>query len=371
MGEVMKRFFDIFIVLGLIGLVVFANKEFFGSSFKEEKLENINFDSKNQVTQFLFSSELAPDISGFGGPIPLVIGIDDHGIIKEIVFQANSETPEFFKQVIDTGILNNWIGKDVPAAAKVEVDAVSGATMSSVGLSKTINKSLNAKLGIATESPVMTKAEWIKTLSISAVGIFALLSFFAPKRLKPFHLLLVTSSIFVLGIWHGSLLSVSKISAWLLDGVPDYVEIPLLLIFLASVLLPAFTGKNFYCYHLCPFGAAQDLMAKGIKVNIKVKLYKWLNHMRMVILMCCVLLLLFGVGASIANLEPFSAFKLEFAPITAICLFSAALLISTFIPRVWCRFFCPCGAFLDLFKGLLKRKKSRNKSACKPQVLKD
>ncbi len=367
----MKRFLDILIVVGLIGLVVFANKEFFGYSFKEEKLESINFNPKNQVTQFIFSSEHAPDIAGYGGPIPLVIGIDDHGIIKEIIFQKNSETPEFFNKVIDTGILNHWIGKDVPAAAEVEVDAVSGATMSSEGIAKTINKSLNAKLGIATGTTGLSKAEWIKTISISAVGIFALLSFFAHKRLKSVQLLLVTSSIVILGIWHGSLLSVSKISAWLLDGVPNYVELPLLLIFLASVLIPAFTGKNFYCYHLCPFGAAQDLMAKGIKVNIKVKLYKWLNHMRMVILMGCVALLLFGMGAHIANLEPFSAFKPEYAPVTAIVLFSAALLVSTFIPRVWCRFLCPCGAFLDLFKGIFKRKNSRVKPACKSVSLKD
>ncbi len=354
----MKRILDIVIFLGLIAIVILANKEILGISLEkeEEVTQELHFDPKHQITQVLFSSELAPDVIGYGGPIPLIIGIDDHGIIKEVKFEKNSETPRFFKKVIGTGIMSHWINKDVRAAAKVEIDAISGATMTSEAIAKTMQISLNTTLNKSVESSELSRAEWIKALCISGVGIFALISFFAPKKTKPLRLAFAMTVILVLGIWHGSLLSVSKLSSWVLGGVPSVVEIPLLLIFLASILIPAFTGKNFYCRHLCPFGAAQDLMSKGIKLKFKVRVYKWLNHMRMVILLCCFLLLFFGLGASIANIEPFAAFKPEYAPLSALIIFCAALVISIFIPRPWCRYFCPYGALLDLIKGVFKRK---------------
>ncbi len=358
----MKRVLNIVIFCGLIALLALANKEILGFSFDDQKAEGVDFDPKHQITQVLFSSELAPDVTGFGGPIPLVIGIDDHGVIKDVKFLKNAETPEFFKVVLDSGILSHWVGKDVPTAAEVEVDAVSGATMSSVGVAKTMKHSLNATLGKSvSSSSSLTQADWIKALSISVVGLLALVSFFAPRRTKPLHLTFVVASLVVLGMWHGSLLSVSKFSSWVLHGVPSVMEIPLFLIFVASILIPAFTGKNFYCYHLCPFGAAQDLMAKGVKVNLKIRLSKWLNHMRMVVLLSCFLLLFLGMGAEIANIEPFSAFKLEYAPLSALIIFGVALVISTFIPRAWCRYLCPCGAFLDLAKGIFKKGRTPKK----------
>lgn len=346
----MKRFLDIVLFLGLLALVCLANHSFLGISSPQAEREEVRFDPALQVTEVLYSSELAPKVAGYGGAIPTVIGVDAEGIIKDIKFLKNGETAEFFQQILDSGITAKWVGKSMQNAASTKVDAVTGATMSSEGLIKTINTTLNARLGNKVDGDTLSHADIIKALSISFIGILGLISFFAPKRVKDYKTSIAFLTIAILGVWQGSMLSVAKMSSWLLGGVPNVVEIPLFLIFLAAILLPLFTGKNFYCYYMCPFGASQDLMARSIKLNIKVKIAKWLNHARIVILLMCFMLLIMGLGAHVADLEPFSAFKPEFAPLSAIIIFVTALVVSTFIPRAWCRFFCPCGAFLDLFK---------------------
>ncbi len=347
----MKRFLDYVIFVGLIALIAIANKEILGISLNGQKdTQTAQFAPDLGVVEVLYSRELAPRVTGYGGVVSTAIGVDAQGVIKDIQILKNTETPEFFKQVVDADYLSNWEGKSLSAASKLQVDAVSGATMTSEGIAKTIGTTINAKLGNTTDGNTLSRRDLFKSLSIALIGVLGLLSFFASKKTKKLKTTFAVCSIFVLGIWQGAMLSVAKMSTWLLGGMNGYVELSLLFIFLASILIPFFTGKNFYCQHVCPFGAAQDLVTRSIQFKYKLRFHKALIHTRIAILIACFVMLLFGVGAYIANVEPFAAFKPTYAPWTAIGIFSVALILSTFMARPWCKYFCPCGAFLDLFK---------------------
>ncbi len=347
----MKRFLDYVIFVGLIALIAIANKEILGISLHSHKEAQVaQFAPDLGVVDVLYSSELAPRVTGYGGVVSTAIGVDDQGVIKDIQILKNSETPEFFKQIVDAKYLSNWLGKNLEEAAVLKVDAVSGATMTSEGIAKTIQTTINAKLGKETDGNSLSRRDLIKTLSIAVIGIMGLLTFFATKKTKKFKTTFAVCSILVLGIWQGAMLSVAKISTWLLSGMNGYAELPLLLILLASLLIPFFTGKNFYCQHVCPFGAAQDLVTRSVQFKYKLRFHKALIHMRIAILIACFIMLLFGIGGYIASVEPFAAFKPTYAPWAAIGIFSVSLILSTFMARPWCKYFCPCGAFLDLFK---------------------
>ncbi len=349
--KIMKRFLDIVIFCLILGAIAIANQNLFGFSKSSQENEQANFSKNLNITEVLYSKELTPRNLGYAGHIPMAVGFGEKDVIKDIKILKNNETSEFLEQVLASGILNKWIGKDAKQAAAIKVDAVSGATISSTAIIKNMQAILDAKLGnkTPTKEP-LNKLEIYKSLAILFVGLLGIFSFFVPKRTSKFRMTFAVLSIFVLGIWQGSMISIAKISAWFLHGIPDVFQIPLFLIFLASIIIPMITGKNFYCYHVCPFGAAQDLVSKSIRVNVKIKVYKWVQYIRFVMLLACFVMLLFGLGLYIANIEPFSAFRPELAPISAVIIFVVSLIVATFKPRFWCTHICPCGAFLDLFK---------------------
>ncbi len=346
----MKKLLDVIIFVLLITLVAIANKSFWGLSFDADNKETTKFEPSFNITEILYTKDFAPKIYGFGGHVPIAIGLDASGVIKDIKVLKNSETQEYISQALGSGILNKWIGKNIKNA-NTKVDAVSGATMSSTAIIESINQTIDIKNGKAVVAKSgINKNQLINALAVLFAGLLGLFMFFAPKKANKYRLVIQTSLVFVLGIWQGSMLSVAKISAWVLNGIPDYYQYSLLAILAMSIIIPLITGKNFYCYNVCPFGAAQDLVKQSIKVNLKIKVFKWLSHARIVILLFCFLLLVFGYASYVSLLEPFSAFKPEHANKICVAIFVVSLIMSAFISRPWCKYFCPCGAFLDLFK---------------------
>lgn len=69
-------------------------------------------------------------VDGYVGPTPLVIHVDAQGLVSRIEALPNEETPAYWRLAFD-GLSKAWDGVPAAEAAKMEVDAVSGATFSS------------------------------------------------------------------------------------------------------------------------------------------------------------------------------------------------------------------------------------------------
>ena len=95
--------------------------------------------TKKDGVYIVNTTKLTPDVQGYNGPTPLKIYIKDDKIQK-IEALPNQETPSFFARVQEN-MLNKWNGMTAKQAATAEVDAVTGATYSSVAVKK------NVKLG--------------------------------------------------------------------------------------------------------------------------------------------------------------------------------------------------------------------------------
>lgn len=77
------------------------------------------------------STDLAPGVSGFGGPVPVVVELQD-GVVSRVTPKwPNDETPAFFKKLDEAGLWQAWDGLPAEVAATARVDAVASATYSS------------------------------------------------------------------------------------------------------------------------------------------------------------------------------------------------------------------------------------------------
>ena len=81
-------------------------------------------------TLVINTTELCKDVIGYDGPTPLVIKVVN-GVVAKVEALPNTESPSYFARVIQGGLLKAVVGKKVSDAAKMQLDAVSGATYSS------------------------------------------------------------------------------------------------------------------------------------------------------------------------------------------------------------------------------------------------
>lgn len=98
---------------------------------KNNKMQTDTMRTLDDGTVVINTTALGRDISGYGGPVPLEIHLQQ-GRVVSVRALKNSETPEFFNMV--KPLLKSWNGRTPDEALKMKVDAVSGATFSSRGI---------------------------------------------------------------------------------------------------------------------------------------------------------------------------------------------------------------------------------------------
>ncbi len=85
------------------------------------------------------TTEISGDFIGHHATTPVEITVLK-GKIKNVTALPSDETPSFYEMAV--AVLKSFIGMTVEEAAKAEVDAVSGATMSSNALISNVKEGL-------------------------------------------------------------------------------------------------------------------------------------------------------------------------------------------------------------------------------------
>ncbi len=315
--------------------------------------------SDNLLCKVLFSMPYCSDIQGYNGNVPLAVVLSPDDKVEQIHLLANNETPSFLNRVVEQGFLDSWKGLSPAEAVARQVDAVSGATFSSTAIKKSVMVRLENYSGSTLEVDEFGVSNNFIGFVVSMVYLlFAGFCFWEPQRTSKYRVFLLLASVGVLGFWQGQFISIAKLSSWLLTGVNWQMEIFLFIVLLMGIVAPLFMNKSFYCMYVCPFGACQELMGKinpKHKMKISPKLAKWLKYVRYVLLVFLGAILCTSLDLSIEYFEPFSAFKFQFASLSVLILAGVMLLLSVFVNRPWCNFFCPTGAFFSLFADRNKK----------------
>jgi polyferredoxin len=150
------------------------------------------------------------------------------------------------------------------------------------------------------------------------------------------------------GILLGLLIGQDQWIGWARHGISWRNALPMLALSAVALMVPAFTGKNFYCSRLCPHGAAQTLIGMAAKKRkvLPASLHRVLQHLPWLTLLCIWGLALLGWQLAFAHAEPFEVWSTGLIAFLPAALFTIGLVAAYFLPQAYCHYGCPTGALL-------------------------
>lgn len=353
-GKLQQIFSLLACVLMLLAVAVNRDQRVVGIELAEAEKQVEITDPKRIMddgTVVVSTGNLAQDIKGYGGPIPLEVSIKE-GKVTDVKALKNSETPGFFRKVERTGLFSRWTGLSVDEALQLKVDAVSGATFTSNAVIASVHRGLeyakNEHLDErSTALPeVFHSFKFWATLAVVLAGSLLPL-WLRSRRYRMVQLLL---NVVVLGCWSGSFLSYSLMVNYLSNGVQVWTSLIPLLLLVVAFVFPLFGKKSHYCTWLCPMGSLQEVMGKCVryKWSISPRLQKRLTYFREGLWALLMLCMWSGVFFQWMDYELFTAFLFRSASWGVIGAAVLFVLLSGVVARPYCRFVCPTGTLLRI-----------------------
>ncbi|MDE5611243.1 MAG: FMN-binding protein, partial [Odoribacter sp.] len=164
-----------------------AVKKYFPASTAIERIDDVRYDVKADqqvIGKLLVTTPIADDLIGYAGNVPLFLAVSNEEIILGLTLLDNSESPGFLRRIGKKNLLSAWNGKTLEEAAQLEVEAVSGATMSSDAIRGSVKRALAFHLKRAGGT---LDLDWMKLLQHvlgGGVVLLALASMFLGGRMK-------------------------------------------------------------------------------------------------------------------------------------------------------------------------------------------
>jgi len=307
---------------------------------------------------YIFESHrLNTSCNGFGGPIDIILVVDEKQYIKNIFVSKHNEETDYFDKTRHW--LTNFEGKKITdfIPPHKAVDALTGATFTSNAIIATVNKTaaLIAKDIFAQKIPRQRKesAKGIRESLIMVLFVITGLFLFHTSRSRKIRFLYLVFLIVVIGFVFNIQLSAFNIFNLSIFQFPQIKNLSLFLLVFLPLVLGIFYGR-IYCGWLCPFGALQEILGSSkLSRSPSKKFDARARYIKYILLTILIVLLAITRNTSIYKQEPLTrAFRFfSSSPAQNILLFSA-LFFSLFFLRFWCRYFCIVGAFLSLFNKI-------------------
>lgn len=321
-------------------------------------------DEDGQVVGMLIrTGPLVDSIAGYQGPSELLIATDTSGQVRELRLRRTFDNQPY------AGYLNEedyfWSvfrGKQFEELRQLDlaaeqVEGVSGATMTSMAVAETIVAAAEEsyhRQQQAREQKHRSSIHWTAhdlgtVLVIIGAVLIGMTRLRANRRLQTAWLLVL---VLYFGLITGNLISLAILMGWAVKGIAWRLAPGLLAVICISLILPPTSRRNLYCSHLCPHGAAQQLLRK-------IRWTRWrpnrriLNCLRFVpgaVLLAGTLVTLRGMTSNLAAWEPFDAWIWYVAGTASIILAVISLLASTVLPMAWCRYGCATGRLLEYLR---------------------
>ena len=333
------------------------------------------FDANGSLLGHLaHTSPTADNLIGYQGPTDSLLALDRNNTLTGLSIRSSFDNQPYVGYLPqEYSFLAAFEGRTLDQLADMNltaegVEGVSGATMTSMAVAEGIVKTARSIREANSESEEESFGKSLvwrlrDTGSLAVIAFAFLVAFTGLRKSKVARRGLQLALILYLGFVNGDLLSQALLVGWAQNGVPWHLAPSLVLLALAALLVPITTRKQFYCHHLCPHGAAQEILKKatGRKVRLPAKLTKALEAIPFLLLALVVAAAIGHFSFSLVNLEPFDAYLFRIAGWITLTIAVVGLVASAFVPMAYCRFGCPTGAMLNLLipgssrSGLNKR----------------
>ena len=332
----------------------------------EEVLED-----KDSVS--LASITVAADVRGYAGPINLLVAVDKTGILRGVRYIESDETPAYIADI------DHWLatltGKDISHSSLRldDIDALTGATISSRAALESINRAVQAGGYEAFEKSWATVTQPIENVrtTFEFIIVLALLILFFPvyrfghDKLRLFYQF---AALIVLGFSFNVLVTEIDLINISLGHFPSLNANPLSYLMIGFVILTAFLLGQAYCGYVCPFGALQELISWigrffYLRSYVARPLETRMRYIKFVLL--ALMLMTFWITEDLhwITFNPMQHFFSGHFNDWMIAITLITLIGALFYYRFWCRYFCPFGAFIALsnkgifFKQFAKKRR--------------
>ena len=289
-------------------------------------------------------------VKGFNDVVDLGIVVNTSGVLDSIRLISSNETPSYMKKIVDAGYFQEYNGLSL--SNKNTIDAVAGATITTVAIAKSIDELVNLTKndilsdyvsGISNFS-ISAKLSYVWIVNLILIMILFSVFMFKLVKGKRARYLIYIFSVLWLGFYLNS-------SFTYLLFIKSFSGIELSVFTIAYLLLVLFSSiwdKNTYCRTVCPFGNAQRLIKKVSpfkQPRLPFK-NKRLKQFRYVVTVIVVVSYFAGID-KVSSYELFPhLFGLDFSSVI-LYLSILVVFISLWIPNLYCRAFCTTGCALD------------------------
>lgn len=311
-------------------------------------------DSNEDTSVYVSASQA----QGYGGPITVLVTWTLDGFIQDVYVAAHNDTPSWFDKLGESEFYSQYIGREYsqPLLLNDDIDAVSGATYSSIGVSGAVAMGrlmMAEQLGDpypVTEVPIKFGINEIVLLA--GLGAVVTIRTFPPLRRRPsLRYLTLAVGLLILGVWLSTPLSLINFAIWPVGFAPSWqINIYLYILVFGIVGLSLIFAKNFWCFWMCPFAAIQEgaHFLGGGRVRPITKRQLLLRNTRYVLLWLVLMVVLVSHSPSVSGFEPWhTIFSLKGNPVQWL-LVVVTIGIAMFVYDFWCHFLCPVGAMMDI-----------------------
>ena len=305
------------------------------------------------------SSPAGDEITGYAGPTETLIGLEpDELRIRKVVIRESYDTGEYVDRVrADDGYaqtLAKWTTREWATLnfEQAKLEGVAGATLTSYAMAEGI------KRRFAEDAKADLEHRRASLSMLSKVSLWLLLAGGLIMTFTPLHgrrtLRIVWQLLLVggLGLGLGQLLSLSLLTGWARHGLPWAQGPGLLALAALALLIPWAARRQIYCHHLCPHGAAQELLGnfRRLHVRLSAGAHELLGRIPYLTLGAAFIFALAWPSMGLANWEPFDAWALGLTFSIPAALALVGLVASIFVPQAYCKYGCPTGALLKLVR---------------------
>jgi sulfite exporter TauE/SafE/ferredoxin len=316
-----------------------------------------------QVGIVVFSSDLAPEVQGFNGHVPVAVALDPAGRIVEVRVLPGQESPGYREKAYAPEFAAQFRGKlySDPLSPGHGLDAITGATVTSSaiidGVRLTARRAAEQVLGLGPPAAAPAERARFNPWYLAAPVFFILAWIGEARRLPWLRPFLLTASVVCLGFGLKEFFSLIHILDVAAGKVPPLAAQPLWFLLTALALGSALLAGRLYCAWICPFGAITELLGRLFRSPLEIS-EQWDRRLRRVkygMLLILPMIYVIWRNADVREVEPFSdAFTLSFLAAGNDAALRIAWLIflgiaSLFVFRFFCRYLCPAGAAMAFF----------------------
>lgn len=287
---------------------------------------------------------------GFQSEVFVATEVNTYGLIESVRVVQQNETPSYFRRIEGSSFFKNFSEMAISEGfdASDNVDAVSKATISSVAITKAVQKGAEIIGREGLDIPVNKPSPEfkLKAVDIAILIIFALALAANLTGNKKLRLITMIYAVIILGFRYATFVTYAtfyQIITLTFPSVADNLRWYLLV--LGSIVTVLVMGKNIYCAYICPFGAIQELEHKFLKVkfDISPKTVKRLKLLPYVISYVALAMALLTETTGVLSYEPFSILFSSVGNEITWGIIFITLFLSLITIRPYCKFICPVG----------------------------